>query len=182
MRRLALLLAVALATASCSDAEPESAAPAAFAAAGSELPEGYTEARCPGGEGSGMTAEFAVPPGYTAYDGDACDFARGYDGELYVTVGPEDSLADHKERQVDPFEDQGGDDSVSDISYADDVPVFGDRRGERLEYYCYCDGQELDYRIVQAHGVRLTWVTEHGKQAAHEPAYDAVTASMALVG
>ena len=129
-----------------------------------------------------MTAEFAVPPGYTAYDGDACDFARGYDGELYVTVGPEDSLADHKERQVDPFEDQGGDDSVSDISYADDVPVFGDRRGERLEYYCYCDGQELDYRIVQAHDVRLTWVTEHGKQAAHEPAYDAVTASMALVG
>ena len=127
---------------------------------------------------------FVVPPGYhaTGDDGAACSFqGPGFGTEFSVGFAPPSTLRSEKERNVDPFEDEGGDDSVSDISYAEDVPVFGRHHGERLDYYCFCDGQDLDERSVQARGVRLGWTTPHGKQARHEPAYDAVTASMALV-
>jgi hypothetical protein len=125
-----------------------------------------------------------MPTDYSAYDrnGATCDFtAAAFGTEFYVSFEPQSTLRSEKERDLDPREDEGGDGSVGNISYAADVPVYGDHTGERLDYYCYCDGQELDYRTVQARGVRLTWITPHGKQARREPAYDAVVSTMALV-
>jgi hypothetical protein len=187
-----MLLAAALASAGCTSgtASPGRAAdpPAPFHASTTKVPDGASVAQCSDlrrpETSSGLAARFVVPPGYhaTGNDGPSCSFAAGVFGtEFYVSFGPQSTLKAEKERDLDPREDEGGDDSVSDISYAADVPVFGTHTGEQLTYYCYCDGQELDYRIGQARGVRLTWVTPHGKQGRREPAYGAVTASMALV-
>ena len=202
MRRLSvLLLTVALAAVGCStdaassEQSPSSEVtlvpadpPAPFHAASTKVPEGASLAQCSDLRGpnrnSGLAVRFVVPAGYSAYDrnGATCDFtAATFGTEFYVSFEPHPTLKSEKERDLDPREDEGGDDSVSDISYAADVPVFGTQTGERLDYYCYCDGQELDYRVGQARGVRLTWITPHGRRAHREPAYDAVTASMALV-
>jgi hypothetical protein len=202
VRRLSvLLLAVALAAAGCSSDGASSGQPppsevdlvpadppTPFHASTTKVPDGDGVAQCSDlrrpERSLGLAARFVVPAGYhaTGDDGASCGFAAGRFGtEFYVSFGPKSTLKAEKERDLDPREDEGGDDSVSDISYAADVPVFGTHAGERLDYYCSCDGQDLDYRTVQARGVRLTWITPHGKQARREPAYDAVTASMALV-
>jgi hypothetical protein len=99
---------------------------------------------------SGLAARLVVPPGYVSVDRSrtSCGFSAGFGRNFYVSVGTHDTLRAEKERDLDPRDDVGGDDSVGDISYADDVPVFGDHTGERLDYYCYCDGEELDERIV----------------------------------
>jgi hypothetical protein len=188
----ALLLTVTLVTAGCTSggASPEQSPhpPAPFEASASKVPSGASVAQCSDlrrpGRNSGLAVRFVMPPGYSAYDrsGATCDFtAAAFGTEFYVSFEPHSTLKSEKERDLDPREDEGGDDSIGDISYAADVPVFGQRTGERLDYYCYCDGQELDYRVGQARGVRLTWITPHGKQARREPAYDTVTSSMALV-
>jgi len=205
VRRLSVLaLAVALAAAGCtSDGAPSgpeagptgspvrlepAGPPAPFRAATRKVPDGFSLAQCSdlrsAARSSGLAVRFAVSSDYSAYDrnGATCDFSGNVFGaEFYVSFGPQSTLRSEKERDLDPREDEGGDGSLGDISYAEDVPVFGDHTGERLDYYCYCDGQDLDYRVVQARGVRLTWITPHGKQARREPAYDALTSSMALV-
>lgn len=198
IRGVALLLVTALAATGCTGdadsrgpaAEPAAARPPSqepFRAATAAVPPGYTLAQCSDlrrqDRNSGLAVRFVVPPGYhpAGNDGASCRFAAGFGTEFSVGFDPPTTLESDKERNVDPFEAEGGDDSVGDIEYVDDVPVFGRHRGERLDYYCYCDGQELDERSVQARGVRLGWTTRHGKQAKHETAYDAVTSSMALV-
>lgn len=131
---------------------------------------------------TGLAVRFVVPDGFTGGTRDAgsCDFTGGsFARELTVSFGPMESLASVKERDLDPVEDVGGDDSVSDIAYAADVPVYGDHRGERLDYYCYCDGQDLDERVVQARGVRVHWTTPHGKDP-REDEFDAVRAGLSL--
>ena len=76
-------------------------------------------------------------------DGASCDFAAGSSAPSSTSsFEPQSTLKSEKERDLDPREDEGGDDSVSDISYAADVPVFGTHTGEQLAYYCYCDGQD----------------------------------------
>ncbi|MEP9362363.1 hypothetical protein ABLE68_05315 [Nocardioides sp. CN2-186] len=183
-RVAALFLVVALAAAGCSsgrsstdptsDPTPTTGIPtpppAPFRAASTEVPGGYTFTRCSDlrrtPRNTGLAVRVSVPPGYfsTSRGGSGCGFSGpGFGRDLSVSVGPMSSLLKVKERQVDPFEDEGGDDSVSDISYTDDVPVFGRHRGERLTYYCYCDGQDLDVWDVQARGVRLSWTTPHQK-------------------
>ncbi|GAA4700622.1 hypothetical protein GCM10023349_16860 [Nocardioides conyzicola] len=201
-----LLLVVALAATGCTSdgagtdavgsTDPSSPArpaaqhaepPAPFRAATTEAPPGYVLAQCSDlrrqDKNSGLAVRFLVPPGYhaTDRDGASCGFGAGFGTEFYVGFDPRTTLKSDKETTVDPFEDEGGDDSVSDISYVADTPVYGRHRGERLDYYCYCDGQDLDERSVQARGVRLSWTTPHGQQRRHEAAYDVVTASMALV-
>ncbi|WP_027863407.1 hypothetical protein [Marmoricola sp. URHB0036] len=54
-------------------------------------------------------------------------------------------------------DDPEGDDSVLHLKLATDVPTFGRTRGDRLAWWCYCDGQNTLTRMVQAAGVRLTW-------------------------
>jgi hypothetical protein len=185
-RAAVLLLAVALVAAGCTgDSEAPDAGPpptravparvledppAPFRAATSTVPDGYTRAQCSDlrrpDRNSGLAVRLSVPPGYhaTSRNGAGCDFTGpGFGRDLAIGVGPMPTLKSEKERNVDPFEDEGGDDSVSDISYAADVSVFGRHRGEQLTYYCYCDGQDLDVWIMQADGVRLNWTTPHGK-------------------
>lgn len=159
--------------------------PRPFAAAARTPPSGYTAARCSdlrGRGSSGLAVGLAVPPDYEAVSRDdtSCGFAAGFGREFSVSFGARGTLLREKERNVDPFVDAGGDDSVSDVRYAGDVRVFGAHRGELLEYYCYCDGQDLDLRIAQARGVRLSWTTPHDRSRG-ETAYRAVTASTALV-
>ncbi|GAA1797376.1 hypothetical protein GCM10009795_048480 [Nocardioides hankookensis] len=180
-RYAALLLAVALATAGCSGGDGGDPAadrgggttrqePRPFRPATSGVPTGFTFAQCSDlrrpDSNTGLAVQVSVPPGYhpTSRGGAGCDFAGpGFGRDLAISVGPLGTLKAEKERDVDPFEDEGGDDSVSDIRYAADVPVFDPHRGERLAYYCYCDGQDLDVRVVQARGVRLSWTTPHRK-------------------
>lgn len=160
--------------------------PRPFAAADDSTPAGATVAQCSDlrtRHNTGLAVRFAVPAGFTSASrgGGGCGFSgHGFAREMSVSFGPMESLEHMKEHDVDPFEDVGGDDSVSDISYADDVPVFGRHRGERLDYYCYCDGQDLDEHIAQARGVRVHWTTPHGKDPRADD-FDAVRASLALI-
>jgi hypothetical protein len=54
-------------------------------------------------------------------------------------------------------DDPEGDDSVLHLKLTTDVPTFGRTHGDRLAWWCYCDGQNTLTRMVQADGVRLTW-------------------------
>ena len=49
------------------------------------------------------------------------------------------------------------DDSILHLRLSTDVATFGDTRGDRLSWWCFCDGQNTITRMVQADGVRLTW-------------------------
>ncbi|MBZ5740457.1 hypothetical protein [Nocardioides mangrovi] len=190
----ALLLAAVLLTAACTgDGGSEAGTgpgveqqPQPFRAADPTTPDGATVVQCSdlrSQHGTGMAVRFALPAefGPGTRDGGTCDFSGdGFGRELTVSFGPMESLASVKERDLDPDEDVGGDDSVSDIAYDEDVPVFGSHHGERLEWYCYCDGQDLDERVLQARGVRVHWTTPHRKDP-RLAELDAVRAGLALV-
>ena len=182
MRSLAAALACVIALAACTQADqaPSSGStpgmtaarqdPEPFRPATRVVPHGFTFTPCSDlrrpDRSSGLAVRVSVPPGYAAASrgGAGCDFTGpGFGRDLSLSIGPLETLEAVKKREVDPFEDEGGDDSVSDIAYAADVPVFGRHRGERLTYYCYCDGQDLDVWTVQARGVRLGWTTPHRK-------------------
>lgn len=156
-----------------------------FRAAVREVPAGYSVARCSDlrrrSHNSGLVVSLAVPPDYRAVSRDdtTCGFAAGFGREFYVSFDTTGTLQRQKERDVDPYVDIGGDDSLSDVRFAGDVAVFGRHRGESLAYYCYCDGQDLDERIVQARGVRLSWTTRHDRSD-HAAAFRAVSSSMSL--
>jgi hypothetical protein len=49
------------------------------------------------------------------------------------------------------------DDSILHLRLSTGVATFGDTRGDRLSWWCFCDGQNTITRMVQADGVRLTW-------------------------
>jgi hypothetical protein len=49
------------------------------------------------------------------------------------------------------------DDSILHLRLDTDVDTFGETRGDRLSWWCFCDGQNTITRMVQADGVRLTW-------------------------
>lgn len=147
-----------------------------FAAALSKVPSGWRPATC---RQRGFEVGLSVPPGFERMRDQPCTFAKGLVRELTLTIGLRSTLAHVKEHDVDPFVDIGGDDSVSDVHYAADVPVFGTHRGEQLDYLCYCDGQDLQERHAQAAGVRLLWTTPGGRDV-QEAAYAGVTASISL--
>ena len=101
-----------------------------------------------------------MPPGYfsTSRGGSGCGFTGpGFGCDLSVSVGPMPSLLQVKERQVDPFEDIGGDDEVNDIRYRTGVPGLGGQPAEELTWRVYNDGLPFWEIAVQAAGVRLTW-------------------------
>jgi hypothetical protein len=183
-------LAAMLVMAGCTDdsaPEPDVAPPPTpFRAADARLPEGWTRAQCSdltGRDNSGLAVRVAVPPGYLPSESDArsCTFTVSIYRDLTVSFGPGPTLASEKEREVDPYTAPGqGDGQLGEVEYAADVAVYGQRRGERLDYFCYCDGQNLQERTVLADGVRLHWTTKHGGST-HEEDFSRVAASMALV-
>lgn len=90
-----------------------------------------------------LTIVLAVPNRFRlqSADGSGCSF--GYDWHTVGVSGHAPTLRRRMEKNLKPYEDIGGDDSVSDITYESDVPAFGGRRGERLAHDCFCDGQKL---------------------------------------
>lgn len=161
--------------------------PQPFRAAGPRLPAGWTRVQCADLTGAkantGLAVRLAVPPGYhqTESDDRTCRFVRAFARELSVSFGPGPTLESDKVRNVDPYTvpDQG-DGQLGEVSYAADVPVYGRHRGERLDYFCYCDGQNLQERTVLARGVRVRWTTPHGRNS-RDDLFAQVTASVALV-
>lgn len=129
------------------------------------------------------TVSLILPDGYRAQDksGGGCSFVADIDEGVSVTIAPRRTLADFKRRQVDPDLDSGGDDSVSDVEYQADVPVFGARRGERLDYYAYNDGLPIDTRIIQADGLRVAWNVPHESWPKHEAAFNQLTDSIGVL-
>ncbi|GAA4377626.1 hypothetical protein [Nocardioides caricicola] len=191
--RILALVAVLVVAAGCTDdaAEPATVRagtpepPAPFVATG-DVPRGWPVTQCSdlrARDNTGLATRFGVPPTYSWLhrDGPTCGFGAGIARELYVALDPAQTLAAVKEREVDPFTgpDQG-DGQLGEVEYAAAVPVFGDQVGERLGYYCYCDGQRLDYLVLQAGGVRLTWISPHGRPAGADD-LAAVTDSLALL-
>lgn len=189
------LLLVALLATGCTsdpgrsgaDPSPDLIAPTPFTASTQEVPDGFRRVQCSDLRGeernTGLAVRIVVPPRYhdSSRQGGGCSFVGpGFGRDLGVSFGSTTPLSVVKEKQIDPFVDVGGDDSLSDVEYAADVPVFGEIHGERLTYYCYCDGQDLDQYVLAAQGVVLSWSTPHGKgPTADEIA--AVTSGLALV-
>lgn len=187
--QLLLVALVALVATGCTSDAPEPQPdplqqPAPFPAT-AKAPAGWTVTQCAdlrSRHNTGMATRFGVPPSFSwAYrDNGTCSFSAGFARELAVSVGPMHSLRHEKETDVDPNVGTEGDDHLEDVSYDADVPVYGDLHGERLSYFCFCDGQNLDVRVTQANGVRLQWTTPHGRSE-DEADYRAVTDSLALL-
>ena len=123
-----------------------------------------------------------LPRDYDSFPG--CSWHR----DVTVVVDPKDHEQDYDLTEIvslskvsaarnlqreyaeqEPFEVKGdtpgGDDSVLHLTLRRDVPTYGGTRGDRLSYWCFCDGQNTIYRAVQAAGVRLTWESAHGREA-----------------
>jgi hypothetical protein len=100
-----------------------------------------------------LTIVLAVPNRFRlqSADGSGCSF--GHDWHSVGVSGNAPTLRRRMEKNLKPYEDIGGDDSVSDIRYESDVPAFGGRRGERLAHDCFCDGQELVDMAYRTAGV-----------------------------
>jgi hypothetical protein len=113
-----------------------------------------------------LTIVLAVPNRFRLQDarGTGCSFGttNGFES-IGVSGDAESTLHRRMEKDLKPYEDIGGDDSVSDISYEANVPAFGERRGEHLEHRCFCDGQDLQNESFRAGGVVL------GTSIPHEP-------------
>lgn len=193
--RLAALAVLLLGAVGCTDGGPERSpgadppvppeSPRPFAAAG-EAPSGWQTTQCSDlriKQNSGFAVRYALPPTFSGmtHDRDVCEAGSSIYRSLRVAVAPRETLLTYKEENVDPYvgSDQG-DAEHGEVSYTADTRVFGDVRGERLEYFCFCDGQNLAYRVVQADGVRLTWITPH-QRPVHARDYRAVTRSVALL-
>lgn len=156
------------------------------AAVAGPAPEGYHAEQCPdlrGEGGSGLTLQLLVPDDYrTSYrEGRGCSFSTGDERALSVTMGVGQSLADFRDEVVAPFEGDGGDDGLTDVSYDGDVAVFGERHGEALAYAPFNDGLPLDVRVLQADGVRLHWAVAAGRAEAEADALATIASSVAVV-
>lgn len=167
--------------------QPESVEPTPFAASATgPAPAGYHLEQCPdlrAEDGSGLALRLLVPDDYgTSYrEGRGCSFATDDERSLSVSMGVGQSLADFRDESVAPFEGDGGDDGLTGVTYETDVPVFGDRRGERLGYEPFNDGLRLSVRVLQADGVRLQWAVAAGQAEAEADALAVVAASVAVV-
>lgn len=156
MRLLATLLLLVVLPGCGGD--PAVEAPRVFPAVTDDVPAGWREELCPG---SSVTVRLVVPPalehGHTERDG--CGWSAAQVGRgMGVTVGPKETLAEWR-KALDRFAGSQGDDSVEDIEYDEDVLLFGDRRGESLEWYAFNDGSPTRTRSVQTAGVRVQWST-----------------------
>lgn len=167
---LVLALGVALGVAGCAgDAGPPPAGQPPttvatlrpFPAASTEVPPGFREVLCPDlrGDGTGLTVRLVVPVTTTSgqQNGRACSFGRGFVRGVGVELAPPTTLAAFRTRSLDPFEDVGGDDDVSDIRYRSGVPGLGGQEAEELSWRVNNDGLPYWEVAVQSAGVRLSW-------------------------
>ncbi|HWJ66464.1 MAG TPA: hypothetical protein VNT31_07295 [Nocardioides sp.] len=141
--------------------------PRPFPAAAAGVPAGFREVLCPDlrSDGTGLTVRLVVPVATTdarATD-DGCGFSHGLVRGVGVQVTPAQTLAAYREESLDPFEDIGGDDEVSDIRYRTGVPGLGGRRAEELSWRVYNDGLPYLQHAIQAAGLRLSWAVPDGK-------------------
>jgi len=118
-----------------------------------KTPAGTHLAACPLYAGADkLTIVLAVPNRFVLQNADGTGCSFGHDWQTIGVSGKTNlTLHQRMDKYLKPYEDTGGDDSVSDISYASGVPAFGGRRGERLAHFCFCDGQEIenvDYRTA----------------------------------
>jgi len=161
-------------------------APTAFPAVSPGVPDGYRLEQCPdlrGQDGSGLTLRLVVPDAYrwSTTEGAGCSFQSQDERAFSVTSAPEQSLADFRDTYVTPYEREYGDDGVSDVTYAADVPLLGDRSGELLAYEAFNDGTPLSTRVLQSDGVRLSWRVAAGDADAQAGALSTITDSLAVV-
>lgn len=159
MRLLAALVAAVVTLSACSAPPPPEKSPVVFrsengvtSAAWDETSAGTKLAACPlYANKQKLSIVLAVPKRFTlqSADGTGCSF--GYDWQSIGVSGKAAQTLHRRMEKLKRYEDIGGDESVSDITYQSDVPAFGGRRGERLAHYCFCDGQEIenvDYRTA----------------------------------
>lgn len=176
----------------CAGTSPEGAAPApvpaptAFPAVSPGVPAGYRLEQCPDlrvQEGSGLTLRLVVPDAYrwSTTEGAGCSFQTQDERAFSLTLAPAQSLADFRDTYVTPFDRDDGDDGVSGVAYAAEVPVLGGRSGEMLAYEMFNDGLPLSTRIVQADGVRLSWSVAAGDSDAQADVLATVIGSLAVV-
>lgn len=141
-------------------ATPEAATP--FPAALTRVPEGYREVRCPGvtQEGTDLVVRMVVPDRAETMNLEPgrCSFGWGLVGGVSVTLEPTTTLASVKKKDLEPFEDTGGDDDINSIAYTTGNAGFGsaaDDDAELLEFRVYNDGLPFWQRTLQSDGVRI---------------------------
>jgi hypothetical protein len=170
--RFLVALTAAAVLAACSAPPPPEKSPVEFrsedgvtSASWGKTPKGTRLEACPlyGGKRQ-LTIVLAVPNRFRlqSADGLGCSFGHDFQS-IGVSGHAAVSLRRRMEKDLKPFEDIGGDDSVSDIEYSSGVRTFGGRRGERLEHRCFCDGQDLQSVSYRAGGVVV------GESIPHEP-------------
>ncbi len=97
------------------------------------------------------------------------------------TVAKGKTLQDvYDEEKPDAVEgdDPAGDDSILHLDLREGVPTYGATRGDRLSFWCFCDGQDTLTRLAQADGVRLSWGSVKRLQASTDAQLDAILASI----
>jgi hypothetical protein len=125
-----------------------------------DLPEGFTggarrhdahdsvdcawrrSVRVRGPSGPGHTAVVRVGVGYVRGDDDRPTLSDVHDDEEVNAVEGDDPQDD---------------DSILHLTLVHDVPVFGATLGDRLSFWCFCDGQDTITRYAQADRVRVQW-------------------------
>lgn len=101
-----------------------------------------------------------------------------------TSVGWGKTLQDvYDEEEPDAVEgdDPAGDDSILHLRLRKDVPTYGATRGDRLSFWCFCDGQDTLSRLAQADGVRLSWGSVKGLQRSTDAQLEAILASVGTV-
>jgi len=188
--RLCAVLILVAGAAACSDSdhtEPRrepTVMPKPFAAEVTAVPAGFREVLCPDlrGDGTGLTVRLVVPiatTGMQQSDG-SCSFGRGFVRGVGVQIAPRQTLAEQRAEELEPFEDTGGDDSVSDITYRTGVPGLDGQRAEELGVEVYNDGLPFWSVSIQAAGVELSWSVPADKPRRLAD-FDTVRRSVAVV-
>ena len=76
---------------------------------------------------------------------------------LGITVGPDETLAQFRTRYVEPYEAEGGDDAVADVTGDEEATIFDGRVGQTLAFDSFSDGEQRHQVLAQFEDVRLTW-------------------------
>ena len=162
-----------------------SEAPARLRAAGAPS-EGGRRFSCPVESAHGrVTMALVLPPGFrpghredysSPGPGGFCvwehevtthDESGPYRETVVVTLTGGNSSHELQEQYDDqkgdlvPDGEPEGDDSVLSLELHHDVPTYGGIAGERLDEWCYCDGQNTISRSVLADGVQLGYGSVH---------------------
>jgi hypothetical protein len=127
-----------------------------------DLPKSYRKAHLKGQDCAWSTS---------VHDPEASNDLGPVQADLVVTV--DHVSGDHPLREV--YDEQApdavkgdqpeGDDSILHLQLSTDVATFGHTLGDRLSWWCFCDGQNTITRMVQADGVRLTWTGVKSREA-----------------